>query len=71
MAIEIAVSNEDAIIWQIPNSEDEPIPEPAIMIKEYSDMLGFAQDGKEILVNKNRKNINQLIKLLKSKADGC
>jgi len=69
--IEIAMSNEDAVIWQVPNSEDEPIPEPAIMVKEYSDMLGIVQEGKEILINKNRKNLSQLIKVLKMKADGC
>ena len=69
--IERAMSNEDAVIWQVPNSEDEPIPEPAIMVKEYSDMLGIVQEGKEILINKNRKNLSQLIKVLKMKADGC
>lgn len=65
----MAISNEDCVIWQTPNSEDEPIPEPAIMIKEYSDMIGIVQEGREILVNKNRKNPLELIKILRMKAD--
>ncbi|MFT5766723.1 MAG: hypothetical protein ACI9DH_000542 [Halioglobus sp.] len=69
--IEVAISNEDCVIWQTPDSEENPIPEPAIMVKEYSDILGLVQEGKEILINKNRKNLLEIAKLLKLKADCC
>jgi len=65
----MVTSNEDYVLWQVPNSEDEPIPEPALLIKEYSDMLGIVQEGNEVLVNKNKENLRQLIKVLKLKSD--
>jgi hypothetical protein len=68
MSIEKVASNDDFVLWQIMDDEDSPLPEPAILIREYSDTICLVQDDKEILLNNNRKNLNQLIKALKEKA---
>ena len=65
--IEKASSKEDVVIWQLPNSEEDPIPEPAIMVKEYGDIIALVQEGREILINKNPKNLRQLMGMFRLK----
>lgn len=57
-------SNDGVVIWQVENSIDEPIPEPALLIKDFSDVIEIAQGDESILISRNVKNLNQIIKEL-------
>ncbi len=69
MTTQTVVSNEDIVFWQSERSEDEPIPEPAILIKEFSDILCIQQDDSEINITKSKKNLLALSKIFKDKAN--
>lgn len=69
MTVQIVQSNEDVIMWQCQRSEDEPISEPAILIMEYSDVITLKQGDSEVLITKSRKNLLELSKIIKDKAN--
>lgn len=58
------INNGGTIIWQVENSIDESIPEPALLIKDFGDVIEIAQGDESILISRNVKNLNQIIKEL-------
>ena len=67
--IKKANDHDDTFIWQNTYDEDSPNSEPAILVQSFSDIITICQEGREILINKNKKNVNEIITALKSALD--
>ena len=69
MKVQNVISENDVVLWQSERSEDEPISEPAILIKEYSDVITIQQGDDEINITRSKKNLHTLAKVLRKKGD--
>ena len=68
MTVKTTASSEDMVMWQQMKDEngDYMMPEPAIFIRIYSDVISLEQENNSINVSRDKKNVNELIKALKA-----